>query len=68
MYRKLSHESSTRFYSQFKNIGKKTCYATLGKPNKTFVTFSDNKLTLLIRTIKTLLQQLRQIINTHYSM
>jgi len=52
MYRKHSHENSTRFYSQCSNIVKKTCYATLGKPNKTFVAFPYNKLTLLIKQFK----------------
>ncbi len=45
------------FIHNAKILSKKSCYATVGKPNKTFVAFSDNKLTLLIRTIKTLLEQ-----------
>ena len=32
----------------------KACDATLGKPNRSFVAFSDNILTLLIRTFKML--------------
>jgi len=47
---------------------KKACDATLGKPNRSFVTFSDNILTLLIRTFKTPFKCLRYIINTHSSM
>ena len=53
MYRKHSHESSTVFIHNAKILSKKTCYATLGKPNKISVAFSNNKLTVLIRTIKT---------------
>ncbi len=34
-------------------LSKKACDATLGKPNRSFVAFSDNNLTLLIRTLKT---------------
>ena len=33
-----------------KILSKKACDATLGKPNRSFVAFSDNILTLLIRT------------------
>ena len=36
-----------------KILSKKACDATLGKPNRSFVAFSDNNLTLLIRTLKT---------------
>ena len=36
-----------------KTLSKKACDATLGKPNRSFVAFSDNNLTLLIRTLKT---------------
>ena len=39
--------------------------ATLGKPNKLFVAFSDNILTLFIRTLEIPVQCLRHIINTH---
>ena len=33
-----------------KIMSKKACDATLGKPNRSFVAFSDNILTLFIRT------------------
>ncbi len=36
------------------------CDAALGKPNRSFVAFSDNILTLLIRTIDTPNEWLRQ--------
>ena len=39
------------FYAKI--LSKKACDATLGKPNRSFVAFSDNNLTLLIRTLKT---------------
>jgi hypothetical protein len=51
-----------------KILSKKTCDATLGKPNRSFVACSDNILTLLIRTFKTPSKCLRQILNTHSSM
>ena len=44
------------FIHNTKILSTNSCYATLEKPNKTFVAFLDNKLTLLIRTFKTLLQ------------
>ena len=48
---------------------KKSCDATLEKPNRYFFAFSDNILTLFIRTfITTPLEWSRQIINTRYSM
>ena len=43
-------------FTMLKYCQKKSCYATLGKPNKTFLAFLDNKFTLLIKTIKTLLE------------
>ena len=49
-------------------LSEKACDATLRKPNRSFVAFSDNILTLLIiRTFKTPFKCLRQIINTHSS-
>ena len=51
-----------------KILPKKSCYATLGKPNRPFVGFSENILTLLIRTFKTPSKCLHQIIHTHSSM
>ena len=36
-----------------KILSKKTWQATLGKPNRSFVAFSNNILTLLIRIFKT---------------
>ncbi len=52
----ITREFNPFFFHNAKILSKKSCYATLGKPNKKFVAFSDNKLTLLIRTIKTLLR------------
>ena len=51
-----------------KILSKQPCDATLGKPNRSNVAFSDNILTLLIRTFETPFKCLRQIINTHSSM
>ena len=51
-----------------KILSKKACDATLGKPNRSFVAFSDNTLTLLIKTFKTPSKCLRQISNTPSSM
>ncbi len=48
-----------------KILSKKACDATLGKLNKSFVAFSNNILTLFIRTLKIPVQCLRHIINTH---
>ena len=45
-----------------KILSKKGCDATLGKPNRSYVVFSDYILTLLIRTFKTPFKYLRQII------
>ena len=53
MYRKHSQKSSTRSSSQCKKNGKKSCDATLEIPNRSFVAFSDNILTLFIWTFKT---------------
>ena len=36
-----------------KILSKKACDATLGKPNRSFLAYSDNILTLFIRTIET---------------
>ena len=51
-----------------KIMSKKACDATLEKPDRSFVAFSDNILTLLIIIFKTPFQRLRQIINNHSSM
>ena len=51
-----------------KILSKKARDATLGKPNRSFVAFSDNLLTLLIRTFKTPSRGLRHIIHAHSSM
>ena len=48
-----------------KTLSRKACDATLGKPNRSFVAFSDNILTLFIRTLEIPVQCLRHIINTH---
>ena len=48
MWRKHLHESSTRYYSQRKKMSKKTCDVALGKPNISFVAYSNDRLTLLI--------------------
>jgi len=44
---------------------KKACGATLGKPNRSFVAFSHNILTLLKTTIDTSNEWLRQTIPTY---
>ncbi len=51
-----------------KILSKKACDAALGRPNRIFAAFSDNILTLLIRTFKNSSKCLRQIIHTHSSM
>ena len=51
MWRKHSHESSTRSYSQRKKMSKKASDDALGKPklpNISFLAYSNNRLTLLI--------------------
>ncbi len=48
-----------------KILSKKDCDATLGKPNKSFVAFSDNILTLFVRTLKIPVEYLRHIIDNH---
>jgi len=46
-------------------FSEKACDATLGKPNRSLVAFSDNILTLLRRTIDTPNELLRQPIKTY---
>ncbi len=50
MYRKHSYKSEPVLTQNTKILSKKACDATLGKPNRLFVAFSDNILILLIRT------------------
>jgi len=42
-----------------KILSKKNCDATLGKPNRSFLAYSDNMLTLFIRRIETPFEWLR---------
>jgi hypothetical protein len=50
----FTREFNLFLITMLKYCPKKTFDATLlGKPNRSFLAFSDNKLTLLIRTIKT---------------
>ena len=44
------------FFFTMQKYWQKSCYATVGKPNRTCVAFLNNKLTLLLRIIKTLLE------------
>ena len=64
MWRKHSDGVPNILIHNAKILSKKACDATLGKPNKSFVAFSDNILTLFIRTFKIPVQCLRHIINT----
>ena len=68
MWRKYLDEVPNILIPKAKIMSRKACDATLGKPNRSFVPFSDNILTLLIKTFKTRFKCLRQIINTHSSM
>ena len=65
IYKKHSDALPNVLIPNYKKISKKSCNATLGKTNRSFVAFSDNILTLLIRTLS---KCLRQIIHTHSSM
>ena len=53
MWRKHLDEVPNILIPNAKILSKKAFDATLGKPNRSFVAFSDNNLTLLIRTLKT---------------
>ena len=53
MWRKNSHRVLNALIYNAKILSEKSYDATLGKPNKSFVAFSDNIFTLLIRTIDT---------------
>ncbi len=44
----FTREVNSFLFTILKYCPKKSCYATLGKPKKTFVAFLDNKFTLLI--------------------
>ena len=68
IWKKHSDEVSYVLIPNAKIPSKKACDATLGKPNRPFVAFSDNILKLLIRTFKTPSKCLRHIIHTHSSM
>ena len=48
-----------------KILSKKACDSTLGKPNKSFVAFSDNILILFIKTLGIPVKCLRHTINTY---
>ena len=66
MWRKHSDGVPNILIHNAKILSKKACDATLlGKPNKSFVAFLDNILTVFIRTLKIPVQCLRHIINTH---
>ena len=68
IWKKHSNGGANVLIPNAKILSEKACDATLGKPNRSFVAFSDNNLALLIRTLKTTYTGLRQIINTHFSM
>ena len=53
MWRKLFHIVLNALIYTAKILSEKACGATLGKPNRTFVAFSDNILTMSIRTFDT---------------
>ena len=53
MWKKHSNGVPNILIHNAKILSRKACDATLGKPNRSFVAFSDNNLTLLIRTLKT---------------
>ena len=65
MWRKHSDGVPNILIHNAKTLSKKACDATLGKPNKSFVAFSDNISTLFIRTLKITVQCMRHIIDTH---
>ena len=53
MRRKHSHRVLNALIYNAKILSAKACDATLGKFNRSFVDFSNNTLTLFIRTIDT---------------
>ena len=65
MWRKHFDEVPNILIHNAKILSKKACDATLGKPNKSFVAFSNNILTLFVRTLKIPVKCLRHIINFH---
>ena len=65
MWRKHSHIVVNALIYNTKMFSEKACDATLGKPNRSLVAFSDNILTLLRRTIDTPNELLRQPIKTY---
>jgi len=67
LWRKHSDGVPNVLIPNAKILSRIACDATLGKPNRSFVTLSDNILTLLIRTFKTPFKCFRQIINTDSS-
>ena len=54
MYRKHSHNARVQLVliHNAKILSKKSCDATLGKPNRSCLAFSDNILTFFIITFK----------------
>ena len=67
MWKKHSDGVPNVLIPNAKVLSKKKIDTTLGKPNRSFVAFSDNILTLLIRTFKTQSKCLLKIIHTHSS-
>ena len=53
IWKKHSHGVPNVLIPNAKILSEKACDATLGKPNRSFVAFLDNILTLLIITFKT---------------
>ena len=53
IWKKHSDGVPNVLFPNAKILSKKSCDAALGKPNRSFLAYSDNILTLFIRTIET---------------